>query len=1754
MSAIIEKWLMRRLGFATKFTTESIVELSKDGRLIAELLYNYSVITYEQFQAVRPTENTNEALDNLCNHIAIWLKLLGIESTHETMLNIASGKSSAAIRLFYQLYLILQDKDTVHFIKERAKNECLGPSTSKFDVTEVKEPTFNFEVPVHPCEKALLAKRDAIEWHKQRYKLLLEKCSKIREEYIQKLHKQCDAIYSENVKEQKNIQNAERAHDASIVNLTAKVPEDCGYEKLIEEQTYAREAEKLEPQPQKGEEYVQQLKQKRRIKAKEEAEKVQAQKLLLMEMWENLMKEQEQKFENAISEKLLKQSTFEKQMATKLFQVRHQKEVIINNKINADNSIMKQREDDLLDSEFLKEKNETDQRSNYYFERDRVLEMHRRLYEQKLALKAQGHYNMCRDAVKDIVNLALKTYEFQQKHQREVPKRVKYEWGNLFVKEKPIFRTLSTVEDIVQDDLGDLPAEIEEIYSVETDRQNALDDKMFQDYCDYNWPFDIKELGLCDEHDSYVIDAGLNILGHYVHRVLFAKYPKEQPAFPPEVPQVNTAVCIDDISDPSILPTLQMLLQEKGIKLIEMQDAVNYCCEAYKKETTMEYDNALVDETEKALEDLGKKQSKKKKSKSDTGKKGEKKNKKKPTTGTETKSAMDVPTAMNKVCQTPIIFPCEEIVLTDAAYLGKKAYELMSLGEVLPDETTTQIFVEYLKTLRGFKGWVLINYPATFQQTVLLEEYLTGRNVVTDICEESQSIDDLADLSHRKNIYEDKYSALRQSKILPNPHPTVQDNFYETFFTAYISIKQDLPDAETASLQKFNNLEGTNAVEQFYAQQGCFYTLYYKVFDFATIKHLGKLIVGEYSVPPKASLELFGDTVLYLESTARGGSKGGKESKSDKKGEKPKKPKSKDKSKSGGGDASKPESSKSTKSGKKQKAKGKESKVVIVHEDKETQMPEPEEEEADGEDGLVEEPPPPEPGELDWVYVDISLPREFEVIMANLWENAEDIYVTDFKQLFFINRITVNAVIPYVSYVRNHLQKIIEKPDLKQVYLHKFQKVYNSIDEDLREDEELKAELHCRIVEFREKLWQICDERMGDAERERLRIIEENWLTTQLCEVTNNHIGRLQLELDRFSDTMQFITDFYTTCVTKTPTNEHVFEKKSLLRLEIHDTTPAGQNFIKEIEHLLKERYSALDVTHFHHYIAEIYDNHALQFVKHISSLATAALDQTKITLAPTTEGKVKKKAKGKKDKTILWEPAPEIKENAEKLLGEWKSALVGEIARVKLRLHIIKAAAGVDIDDVITCAQKTFHDIYDNIKKRYECEVQSVNTACDLLARAVEAETPLQPQLVLDGDKFYIEPDVILFPEPLILPDVPRERVLNEMFTVPQLNEIFDVFFDAAPSGCINERSLTFFLQDMVTLDAEDGRSSLVPTLWKQLTPSQVSQVVVDLFGNAEYVEWKDFIIYNLSIPFPSEEELMDARKQFREYDPDATEHVKDYQFHNVKFWFEKDMLPELAQEIHQLLFRMYRVDEDTANYTALLLAFSKDSDPEYGVAKALSVCLGKQVCWQNDVGECFIQQILSRRAVDEQNRIEDECKHQANLETAEEGVSQLVDHVVNVCDGVVITDYVSSENALNVAVSTSRSSGLLKTKSLTYTIEDRGDSASTLSSQDYFSNVEIGFEATDSPPKMYFLPFDVLLAVLTAALPWHSRAQNVDGKSLREHVEAIFQSCATAEFNGKVPAHEFLNHADFINFLKRCSKFTAKDPVQIVKGLLGK
>jgi hypothetical protein len=115
---------------------------------------------------------------------------------------------------------------------------------------------------------------------------------------------------------------------------------------------------------------------------------------------------------------------------------------------------------------------------------------------------------------------------------------------------------------------------------------------------------------------------------------------------------------------------------------------------------------------------------------------------------------------------------------------------------------------------------------------------------------------------------------------------------------------------KTIRFQCSRNWRKKDGLEKFYCDQGCFYVLQYEEFNSDTIKCLAKMIIGDYSLPWKTSVEIFGER--YKEAMLEVGDH--KITKKGKKGKKGKKKKKK-------GKGSKSDTKTSGKSSKKSKGK-----------------------------------------------------------------------------------------------------------------------------------------------------------------------------------------------------------------------------------------------------------------------------------------------------------------------------------------------------------------------------------------------------------------------------------------------------------------------------------------------------------------------------------------------------------------------------------------------------------------------------------------------------------------------------------------------------------------------------------------------------------------------------------------------------------------------------------------------------------------
>ncbi|XP_064818379.1 sperm flagellar protein 2-like, partial [Oncorhynchus masou masou] len=174
------------------------------------------------------------------------------------------------------------------------------------------------------------------------------------------------------------------------------------------------------------------------------------------------------------------------------------------------------------------------------------------------------------------------------------------------------------------------------------------------------------------------------------------------------------------------------------------------------------------------------------------------------------------------------------------------------------------------------------------------------------------------------------------------------------------------------------------------------------------------------------------------------------------------------------------------------------------------------------------EPLAPTSGTAHWVYVDEPLPKEIPEYLVPYWENVCNSYVTNIKAVLQNLRTERILIIHHLFNIREEFKQYLRRPDLKQEFVSQWQQNYNSIPKDMRDDEETKAELHQRLDDLRERLWDICDKRKEEVGQERAAIMCDGWLEDHTAVLINHFSTLMQVEVDRFQDSLRLLRDYYT--------------------------------------------------------------------------------------------------------------------------------------------------------------------------------------------------------------------------------------------------------------------------------------------------------------------------------------------------------------------------------------------------------------------------------------------------------------------------------------------------------------------------------------------------------------------------------------------------------------------------------------------------
>ncbi|KAJ7335057.1 hypothetical protein JRQ81_012998, partial [Phrynocephalus forsythii] len=1193
MTDILCDWLNHEVKLSRTVDQESFPREFASGYLIGELLNKFEL--QDDFDQFSQNRLASAKLNNF-SRMEPTLQLLGVQFDQNVARNIMTEQPGAATKLIYQLYVALEKKKKAgltgvamdamrpsahaklksvgtEMYRERLKS--LVPRQADLSLQQISESFHNKsknlenkivsmqflkqeqekkiqdEKKTQDMEKKLVEKRRQNEVMAKIQAAIIQipkpmpqhTVKAIQEQKLLRKKKEAENTYAEIRKFEKQMRK-EIAIPAklteSMIQVVAHAPELDATTPAITEllNTYS------------DDEYIRKI-QKRLEEdsfAREQREK-RRRKMLRDQLIAHEAQEEAYREEQLIN-RLMRQSQQERRIAVQLMHVRHEKEVMWQNRIFREKQFEERR---------LKEFQEALDREAALAKQEKIdleeqalkeKQLHAKLLAERAEVRYKKHYAICWEVVEQMIDLVTKIGEYRMLTNNLIPSKLMRDWKELFLKGKPIYE---------QAEIDPLPADPTPEQLVELEKMNLLDEKDYEEYKTM-----IEEWYPPEEIRANKPPPSNIILGHVIHRLMEIFYPPEPEPPPPVFSPFPIKGCILGKLFSGKSTCLKFLEKACNIQVLSIDALIVEAIQAFH-ENEMASETTLIQSCKLEVPSLNQIAVLKEASRASI---------------ITIKAYYDIAEANLN------LLPAEEpkeaeqksgsIQLSDQeemsdledelsklsirAQLGAGAEMLLKKGKSIPDELLVGIMVEAISRLLPEKGWIMDGFPVTLNQAKLLEKALTGRDpdqaeanannlrkpvLVIDPAAPKDppihppGLDFAILLDVSDSVVLDRVASLR-SKFFQIGQETGKqmsgaelrrrekvESVRSQMQHRIISFLETWPKLEAWYSEQQNILIKVNAeaeedlmcqrVKEILVEQLVKIENMRKEKEKRDAEKLQEVILplpeeeAHAVAPEKVEDAAIAPPVEIQEPPSP--SPDAKESKDSPVTETPVK-----------GKKGKKDKSAKEKEGKPGTPRGKGQGKTLSPSPEDVLPPAP------------IEPPPIKPGSSEWVYVDEPLPQEVPEFLVPYWETVEKTYVNNIKATLGRLRAEEHFIIHYLSDIRKHFKEFLKRPDHKQEFVTQWQADYNLVADDLWDDDETKDELHQRVTDLRDRLWDICENRREEAEQERYEIMSNGWLPDRMGLLMNHIFSLMQAEVDRFQDTKRLLHDYYRGMEGKIPT------------------------------------------------------------------------------------------------------------------------------------------------------------------------------------------------------------------------------------------------------------------------------------------------------------------------------------------------------------------------------------------------------------------------------------------------------------------------------------------------------------------------------------------------------------------------------------------------------------------------------------------
>ena len=406
-----------------------------------------------------------------------------------------------------------------------------------------------------------------------------------------------------------------------------------------------------------------------------------------------------------------------------------------------------------------------------------------------------------------------------------------------------------------------------------------------------------------------------------------------------------------------------------------------------------------------------------------------------------------------------------------------------------------------------------------------------------------------------------------------------------------------------------------------------------------------------------------------------------------------------------------------------------------------------------------------------------NIDADFKPILMELWHNTLAKYKENMRRSFFAIREARELSGEAFKRLQLEFLKYLKRVDNKQQLLDKFVSDFNTFSDakpDMREDEETKDELHQRCDSLCDEMSAIVEARREENVEERRRIMTSGWVEAQIEQLLAVAGELMQTEVDRFRNSHALLTDYFSAIqdrlvpgLPETGVQADV-AVGALVQLDGEDALlPVEQ--LPEVGFEMEERAGLLEQAQYPR-LDKLYER-ALRAQLPQEEKADAA-------------GGGKKAAGGAKKGGDKKGAEEEVEQKLSRYDEELKEGVLKEREILRFRLTLIRNWALGQARGLRGLAEATFEKLENWVRVAIKAENDAIFALALVIKEAIEGHTKLQDELRISLMDFEVDSGIATFIEPPPEPYPAREVPQPARFPVLGLNSLIGQIRAALADG----------------------------------------------------------------------------------------------------------------------------------------------------------------------------------------------------------------------------------------------------------------------------------------------------------------------------------------------------------------------------------